>query len=691
MTIRGMLRATAFAAFATTVAACGGGGTGGGFGAPAPLSTNSPGTSPNASITIKIVVPQSTATKYHLRAVAPASALPGGKRPAYVSTSTLSIQIVVNGNTAGATVANVSCASFPCSATATLSAPTNQTDTFAIEAFDGANATGNALSDGSVTQFVPLGLTTIPVSLGGVVANIGSVNICPPATPGCGQSYQSSSSGASSWTVSINNAYDADNNVIVGTYDVPIKLFVSEADISRSAVTVSPTSLASSSSTSELIYNGQFDGEDQVSATISGLFCDSLGTPTPNCSSSFAFGSNSANGYAIFQSACPSGAPVCSSFSMYGSYNLGQFGTGLGEINNTVYVDDTSYLLDSLGATGITLETPVNGFLLEGLGTLAPPATLSYGSSPSDFQTIGGTLYFDEAGEFASFTPGGSPGTGSYAETSVSIANGGGGAGSAIGSDGKFYIGENYGSNPEIAQYDIATQVLNEFTLASTDNEQWLTALGTKIWFAASAASYNGKFFVGYMPVTQNPAINVPRANEFFIGALSGTDYWQIDQLVAVPASTSNPNGLLFFDGTDLNDTVGYIGTMDPSTHAVSIYQLPSTWPVNANPGAMAYNPVDQYVYFSDYFNGIIGRIPSVTPSQAGIQGYGTPFNEAAGAEEMMIDPNPSSNLLRDIFYVYRCAVHGLNGQIVQIVEPHRTAVHSNLIFRLRDLGGAGG
>jgi hypothetical protein len=45
---------------------------------------------------------------------------------------------------------------------------------------------------------------------------------------------------------------------------------------------------------------------------------------------------------------------------------------------------------------------------------------------------------------------------------------------------------------------------------------------------------------------------------------------------------------------------------------------------------------------------------------------------------------------LRNVLDVYSCAIHGLDGQIIQIVETHRTAVHPNLILGFRDLGGAG-
>jgi hypothetical protein len=604
------------------LASCGGGG-----GAPAipqqlaptaaPSTSSAPGTT---QITIKIVVPASTAARYHLHTVTKSA------RPNYVSASTASVQITVNGQASSAVVANISCATFPCSASVTLSAPTNQQDTFAVIGYDGPNATGTPIEDGSVTQLVPEGLTTISISLGGIVSGFNSVNICPPATPGCGQGYQVSSAAESSWTISVNQAIDPDGNVIIGNYDSPIVLVKNEADITQNAFELNPTSLTSSSSTAELTYTGAFDGEDAPSVSILPESCNSNGTPQTSCTTPGQGNYRVTSLYAVLQAPCPTGTPACSTYGFYGGATLGAYGGGMGQVNGIVYADDAATVFDSVTPTGIVLETPANAFeLINQPGgyssSLAPPLSLSAFAGSTDVATVGTTLIFNDSTygyNIASYAPG----SGTYAEYSNALLTNNSGGGGVAGSDGNYYEGELGASTQFLAQFDPSSRALQEYTLASGHAEQWISALGSNIWFAAQDQN-TSEFYVGYMPVTSG--LTVSRKNETAVPATLGSgDYWLIDQIAGAQST-------VFFDAIDLNDTTSAIGMINPSNSSVSIYPLPSSWPSGAVLTAMAYNPSDGYVYFVDSQNGIIGRIPGANPSALSIQGYGVKFNEAFG------------------------------------------------------------
>ena len=637
-----MLRVVGLATLTSILAACGGGGgSGSAIGVLAPQPSPSVA-HPAGTVALKFLIPAHTAAVHHLRTVAASASR---VHPAYISASTATITIVVNGNTSGAITVPVSCTTFPCYTTATVSAPTNQTDTFRITAYD---SNSQALSDGSVTQFIPLGLSTVNVSLGGVVVSVNSIYICPPSTPSCQNSVEIAPQGQSSWTVLVEGAEDADQNTIVGSYDAPIQLSLFEADLSQHELQLSKTQLVSSTDTAELVYTGQFDGEDAVAGTVTPSFCSSSGNPSTCTSSTYT----TLSSYAVLEAPCPSGTIACSSYAAYASSpSLGSYGLGIAILNGTAYFNDFGTFIDSLTTAGEVTEAPLNGFLLVGQGaTLQPPASFTESAGAFDPQAIGGTIYVSESSNVASFVPGTSLGSGSYAEYTSAQFSSGCCGGSAVGSDGSYYEGEAGSNGPEIARFNPASQSFSEFNFASTNAEQWLAALGSNIWFASISANGNQKNFIGYMPVTQNPLVAVPKANEFSVGAKSGTttDYWQVNRIVAVPAGGSLPNGMIFFDASDAQSTQNVIGTFDPSAHTVTTFPLPASWPADASLGPIAYSSVDGHIYFSDSFNGIIGRIPAAAPSTAAIQGFGTAFNEKAGGLGTMTIDQSSGTLYVD-------------------------------------------
>ncbi|HYZ17043.1 MAG TPA: hypothetical protein VE591_11600, partial [Candidatus Acidoferrum sp.] len=99
-----------------------------------------------------------------------------GRSPRYVSASTQSIVIVVNGG--AKQVVDLSANASNCSNTSSgrtcsvpITAPTGP-DTFDFTAYDQSNGTGNILSHSSVPQTITPGVAnTVNVTLGGTVAS----------------------------------------------------------------------------------------------------------------------------------------------------------------------------------------------------------------------------------------------------------------------------------------------------------------------------------------------------------------------------------------------------------------------------------------------------------------------------------------------------------------------------------------
>ena len=201
---------------ALAIASCSGGSAGGGFGATHPLPNAPPGSgsASKATATFRIRIPSGAASSAKA-SVALRSRIVGtaGPRPQYVSPSTQSLAIVVNGGGAP-TVANLTPTSPNCtpasgSTPLTCSVPVAASigaDTFTVTTYDQTNAAGNALSSANVAATIVAGqANNVSVILNGIIASIqlvlGSTNP-PEGTP---------------TTISLTvNAMDADGNVIVG-------------------------------------------------------------------------------------------------------------------------------------------------------------------------------------------------------------------------------------------------------------------------------------------------------------------------------------------------------------------------------------------------------------------------------------------------------------------------------------------
>ena len=167
---RAALATAALVALAAVVA-CGGGGGGGG-------QANLPGgTSSYASASFTVAVPSSATTSSTQRT------------PKFISPNAQSITIAVSGagstptTTSGVTVtANLTASSPNCTA-ATATAPLTcivslnspvGNDTFDVSLFAGLNGTGSMLGASLVSATIGgTGVTTVPVTLGGIVASIG--------------------------------------------------------------------------------------------------------------------------------------------------------------------------------------------------------------------------------------------------------------------------------------------------------------------------------------------------------------------------------------------------------------------------------------------------------------------------------------------------------------------------------------
>jgi len=191
------------------LAGCSGGGSSN-PGAPLPQPTpTSVGQGSSRSITFTISFNKSQSNAHQ-------------RRLKYISPNTGSIGVAVNGGPA--TYSAVNCNGGSCNASVTVIAPVNQTDTFTVTAWTGPSGPNNGgvlLSEGSASTYITAGGTiVIPITLGGEVASIASLNLT-------NTSYTSGTSGSATLTVT---ARDPSGAVIVGCYAQPIPVRIFEND-----------------------------------------------------------------------------------------------------------------------------------------------------------------------------------------------------------------------------------------------------------------------------------------------------------------------------------------------------------------------------------------------------------------------------------------------------------------------------
>jgi virginiamycin B lyase len=251
-------------ALAITVAACGGGGGS----APAPVvvpGAATPTAAPVAgsvgagALSFTILIPNKTSTS-------------AGRTPAFTSPSTASVAIALAGSSTPLATANLSAASPGCapatggtSCTVTTAAPAGN-DTFVITTYDAANATGHLLSTANVPAAISANSTTrIPLTLNGVVNSV-SVLLGTSSVP----------AGAPAKIAVTVVAYDAQNNVIVGSGNFSPAVVLTDSDtsgvtsLSANGTTASSVSVTAPGTSVTLNYNGNSLASAAITPSLSG-------------------------------------------------------------------------------------------------------------------------------------------------------------------------------------------------------------------------------------------------------------------------------------------------------------------------------------------------------------------------------------------------------------------------------------
>jgi hypothetical protein len=228
-------------AFALAIAGCSGG------------STDAPGVpaaNPDAhhatrvAGNVRIIIPRPRRSHRH--------------HPAFVSPSTKSLSVTVNGASHTFDVAVPPCTALTgggLSCTFHLEAPLGH-DTFAVALYDAANATGTFLGSGSQTLDVTSGgfgpsITIVPVT-GAIALHLASSSLTPRTVK---------------TTTMTLDELDPDGNKISGAYPNPIALSSSNA-----AVTLSPSQVTASGQSVNVTYSGStmMYGGASISASTSG-------------------------------------------------------------------------------------------------------------------------------------------------------------------------------------------------------------------------------------------------------------------------------------------------------------------------------------------------------------------------------------------------------------------------------------
>jgi len=408
-----------------------------------------------------------------------AAAGAGVKRPAYISSNTMSVSIVETDGTSAplpAVVANLTPASPNCATTAggttcSIVVPANAgSDTFTVRAFDALNGGGNLLSTGSLTATILAGTanTTVPLTLGGVVASM-TVTFADPYAP----------VGSAGTTVSV-QAKDASGAIIVGTFDNPIAL------AAGTGLTLGATSLADSTHASGIAatYSGTPVAPIVVTATDDGH--TGTGTLTPGSGIvRYTLGNDSTTDLSGFPAVVGPdgkfyygtyGARICSGGICTGTNGgVGQLDPATGAfveipLNSTVsglrFTPDGALWIAENSSNRIA-RIPAGSFTAAGVIQIALPTNgqaraLAVGSDGNVWFTDTGTRSvgkINPAGPYvtASITeyavpPGPSGTTGHYAAQLGGIASG---------ADGNLYVADYY--NGVVDQISTAGVTTNQF------------------------------------------------------------------------------------------------------------------------------------------------------------------------------------------------------------------------------------
>jgi hypothetical protein len=375
-----MLRHVALSAFALALlAGCsGGGGTTPTSPQPTPAPSSTPqGTARQITFTITFTKSQQ---KARLR-----KAASGLRHTKYISPNTGSIGVAVNGGPASYSA--VTCNGSSCQASVTVAAPVNQTDSFDVTDWtgpDGPNNGGVLLSEGTASSYITAGGTIIiPVTLGGEVAQIVSVNLT-------NTTFTSGTSASSTLTVT---AKDPSGAVIVGCYASPVPVDIFENDnlkgfsFSSQGVLTQGEVIGSGStqdgcpangSTLTLYYSGTATGESFPADAVIGA--DLPGTQ----GTSFGFSWGQSTQYGLFyngpndtttivdevQSTCPGSSVPCAFYEpalqpfLATLYGVGTATAGEPGSPAIWATDNYTGLVTAITATGAFTVYPTSGEII---------------------------------------------------------------------------------------------------------------------------------------------------------------------------------------------------------------------------------------------------------------------------------------------------------------------------------------
>jgi virginiamycin B lyase len=247
---------------AALLASCGGGGGGAAPSAGLPAA--------NATPTAAAAAPAGSGTLSFQIAIPSGNAAASGRSPKFVSPSTASVTVTLDGQTSPLATANLSSTAPNCSVapggtvcTVTFTAPAGN-DTFVIATYDGQNGTGHQLSVAKLVQSVTANATAkVPLALSGVVASV-AVILGSSTVP----------AGAAAAVAVTVVAYDAQNNAIVGpgSFNTPVTLTNSDTS---GVTSLSTTTVAGPGTSVTLNYNGN----SSLGTTITPYIGSTAGTP----------------------------------------------------------------------------------------------------------------------------------------------------------------------------------------------------------------------------------------------------------------------------------------------------------------------------------------------------------------------------------------------------------------------------
>lgn len=257
------MRRLALAAI-VALTACGGGGSS----SLPPTSAKSANANTNA--TMRLTIPSKSAA---------------GVRAKYVSTSTQSVVLTVNGTALpafGTTPSSPGCSANNGGTVCSLAfSAAVGSATIGVKAYDAASGGGNLLSQGTVTQTLVAGTNVVPVIMGGVTA---SLSVSAPAI----------NAGTAGTTPVVVQAKDADGNTIVGPGNYSTPVTVTDGDTSGiTTLAVNGTAEGTSATVNSpndvvaLRYNGKNLAIATLTPSASGVSAVTPGAFAPSATATY--------------------------------------------------------------------------------------------------------------------------------------------------------------------------------------------------------------------------------------------------------------------------------------------------------------------------------------------------------------------------------------------------------------------